>query len=314
MWITILTLSFSFLMFYAGTQLLIKSAFQSKPENNDNFSFIPLLKFSLILSAPAIFIASSSIITGNGGLVSGSILGSNLFNLSITLGISSFIRPVYSSLKLNKYLIILLIIASLSILFVFNDRIVSRTEGLLLVLTFLSFSFYHFWKSKSVIHLTQPEIDNRKYLPARKWKYSISYLLAGLTAIFAGAWLIIAQTQNLTASFGFGSTLFGFIILSAGISIPLLINVLRSNSKGNTDLATGIVFLSSTINIMVALGISAIVNPVKGYALSNIDLYAFAGLSLFQLQLLRKKFKLNRDEAIFQIIVYLMYMYYLLPK
>jgi len=314
MGVSILILSISFFLFYLGTQFLIQAVFTTPPENDYNFTFSHLLKFSILLSTPAFMIGLASIVTGDGGLVTGCLLGSNFFNLSVILGISAFIRPVNTSMNLNKCLILLLIGCSLIILFIFNDRVISRMEGGILLLIFILFATYNLLKQQSLIPSTFADTTAQVHLPARKWSNSAAYFGAGVFALVTGTWLLIANTRKLSMNFGFSSTQLGFIIVSAGIGIPLFINALRSNAKGRTEMVIGIVFLTSILNILVVLGISSLVKPVIGYAISNFDLYAFVGFSLFQVQLLRKKFKLKKDEALFQIIVYLMFLYYLLPK
>jgi cation:H+ antiporter len=310
---SILVISVSFLLLYIGTRFLVKGFFSSTPENNSLLSFAYLLKISITISAPSIFIAVLAVSLGFGKVVVGSLMGSNMFNLCFILEASAFILPVHTVLRINKHLILFLILSTLTFGILFSDRIISSAEGWGLFLLFIAYAAFNGWRLKDYNSGLPAEPQNNLLKQDHRWYAPYHFILGGVVILLAGSWLITSNLARVSESMGLSLTLFGLLIMAPGISIPLLVTAVRANRRKNTDLLTGMVVMSSIFNILVVIGIAAIAHPLDAFAISNFDLLACLGATLVHLQLLRKKYQLRRDEAVFLIAVYGMYIYYLLP-
>jgi cation:H+ antiporter len=313
--LSLLTVSASYILLYLGTRSLMKGCFRVAPDFGKPAVFSDLLKYSLILSSPAFFVGLSSALNGSGAIIVGSVIGSNMFNLCFILGISAFIIPLRTNQKMNKLLILFLIASSVIFMILFNDRSIDWEEGVILLSILLAFTFISlFMVQAAEIHNYTNIQEDEKQSIQRNWYFYLFQFLSGLIALLAGSWLLIARSSEIAGKFGIGETLFGLTIASAGISIPILAGSLKSASKKNVELVIGLVVWSCIMNILGVTGVAALVKPLSAMAISNFDLFATIGIALLQLQFLHHRYKLRRDEAVFIVFLYIIFIYYLLPK
>jgi cation:H+ antiporter len=113
---------------------------------------------------------------------------------------------------------------------------------------------------------------------------------------------------------GVGETIIGLTIISTGTSLPELASSIVATIKKEYDIAIGNVIGSNIFNILGIIGVSSLIKPLSAIAISNFDLYAMLGATLLLLPFFRASYTLKRDEGIFMIGIYLVYLYYLWPK
>jgi cation:H+ antiporter len=313
--LSLLTVSTSYILLYLGTRFLMKGCFRVAPDFNEAPTFRDLLKYSLILSSPAFLVGLSSAFYRSGAIIVGSVIGSNMFNLCFILGISAFIIPLRTIQKTNKLLILFLIASSLIFILLFNDRSISQKEGVILLTILLAYTFINLFliQARESPNLSNKRQDEKQTIQ-RNWYYYLFQIISGLIALLAGSWLLIAKSSEIAGKFGIGDTLYGLTIASAGISIPILAGSLKSALKKNVELVIGLVVWSCIINILGVTALTALVKPLNAMAISNFDLFATMGIVILQLQFLHHKYKLRKDEAIFIVFLYIIFIYYLLPK
>jgi cation:H+ antiporter len=314
MWLSLLIIATSFILLYLGSKFLLNGIYGVSHGNNLALSFRNLLKISFVLSTPAFSIGLCTTAYGSGNIIIGSILGSNLFNLCCILGVSAFIIPVRTKLRLNRYQILMLIASMIVFIIMFNDRVISKIEGGILILTFSIYAILNICLRRKDLIEASEELQNEVNLMKRNWFHNSLNIIAGITALISGSWLLAAKISGLSGNLGLGETTFGFIIVSIGISLPLMAFSINAAFNKNTDLVLGVVVFSSILNILGVVGVSALFKSLEAMAISNIDLYGSLCIILIQIQFLHNKYKLRRDEAIFLIIIFGMYIYYLLPR
>jgi cation:H+ antiporter len=266
-------------------------------------------------SSPEMVVSINATLSNHSNIAIGNVIGSNLFNICVILGISALISPLKIKMQLLKIDIPVLIIATIGFMLLFADRQISRWEGGILVTgiilyTVLSIILARREKSTEVKAMYEQSIADKKM----KWYWSISLVLLGIGVLVAGSELLVKGAVSIARSLGVGETIIGLTIIAAGTSLPELASSIVATMKKEYDIAIGNVIGSSIFNILAIVGISSVIRPLSAIAISNIDLYAMIGATLLLLPFFRTNYTLKRDEGIFMIGIYLVYMYYLWPK
>jgi len=147
----------------------------------------------------------------------------------------------------------------------------------------------------------------KRYLSAGIIVLSIGVLGAGSESLLKGA-------VRIAHLLGVGVTIISLTIVAAVASLPLLATSLVATKKKEYDIAIGIVIGSNIFNILGIIGVASVINPLSAMAISNVDLFVMLGVTLLLLPFFKSSYTLKRDEGIFMIGIYLIYLYYLWPK
>ena len=305
----------SLVLFYFGASWLIKSISSLALKAGVSPLVARLTLVILGTSSPILFVSFTAAVSGHGNIVIGTVVGSNLFNIGMILGISALVAPLKIRLKLLKTNISLLIIATIEFMILFSDRNISRSEGAILLsgmalYTLLNIILTRKETNKEIL----PVFDNSIKPEQVKWYFSTGMMALGIASLFAGSEFLLRGAVDIARALGVGETIIGLTILSACSSMPLLVSSLIAAIRKEHDILIGNVIGSNIFNILCITGISAMITPLSTLAISNVDLYVMLGASLLLLPFWRTNYILKRDEGLFIIGLYLIYMYYLWPR
>lgn len=255
----------------------------------------------LVVNAFAAYQSHSEIVFGN-------IIGSNIFNLFAILGIAGLIAPlivqsstVWKEIPLSFLAAILLFLLSNS--FVPEDGILSRIDGIILLICFCLFLYYVYrqLRGENIAVIINPkELSNLKI-----WLF----IFIGLVFLVVGGRLVVVNSIKIASALGISQTIIGLTIVAAGTSLPELATSVVAAIKKNNDIAVGNIIGSNIFNIFFILGISALIKPVDYSIKFNDDLYllGFGTILLFVAMFSGKKKKLDRWEAGILLLFYIVY-------
>jgi cation:H+ antiporter len=315
MLLSVLYVLSSLVFLYFGASWLVKgsSSLAIKAGVSPLIAGLTVVAFGT--SSPELVVSVNAALSGHGTIAIGNVIGSNLFNICIILGISAVIAPLKIKMQLLKIDIPVLIITTIVFMLFFADRNISRLEGGILLVGIILYTTMNILlarreKDKEVIDEFNETISNGKI----KWYWSAGMIVLGIGVLVAGSEILVKGAVDIARLLGVGDTIIGLTIIAAGTSIPELASSVVATIKKEYDIAIGNVIGSNIFNILGIIGISSIINPLSAIAISNIDLYIMLGVSLFLLPFFRTNYTLKRDEGIFMIGLYLMYLYYLWPK
>jgi cation:H+ antiporter len=315
MLLSVLYILTSLILLYFGASWLVKgsSSLVLKAVVSSLAAGLTIVAFGT--SSPELVVSIQSAISGHGNIAIGNMIGSNLFNICVILGISAVVAPLSIKMLLLKINIPALIIASIGFMLLFADRQISRFEGGILIFglviyIILNITLARREKSAEVNAEFEISITDQKV----KWYWAAGLIILGIGALVAGSELLLTGAVAIAHSLGVGETIIGLTIIAAGTSIPLLATTIVAVIRKEYNLAIGNVIGASIFNILGIIGISAVISPLSAIAISIIDLYVMIGVTLLLLQFLRTKYILKRDDGIFMIGIYLIYLYYLWPK
>lgn len=219
---------------------------------------IGLTVVSFGTSAPELAVSVTASIKGANALCVSNVIGSNMFNLIMILGVSALITPlVIDKLLLNRELLISLGATVLLTVFMAVDNNISRLEGIVLLALFIAVLVMQIKTAKS-----GAEEDHTS---ARKLKKStiIIYILTGLACIICGGQLTVISATEIAKKIGISQSLIGLTVVAVGTSLPELVTSLVAAKKGQNGIAMGNVVGSNLFNILFILGTSCAISPAK---------------------------------------------------
>ncbi len=267
-------------------------------------------------SAPELVVNVFAAVEGSTEMVLGNVIGSNLFNVLGILGICAIIHPLTVKNNTTWIEIPLSLLAAVAVWIVANDvlldntsaNLITRTDGLILLLFFAIFLVYNITLSQKTSDDTEIEVKHYTYLK------SIIYIVLGLAGLVIGGRLIVNSAVELATMFGMSERVIGLTIVSIGTSLPELATSVVAVRRKNVDIAIGNVVGSNIFNIFLVLGVSTVVNsvPVQDASFIDILLNLVAGLLLFVFLFTGKGRRLERWEGIVFLTIYIAYIIYLL--
>jgi cation:H+ antiporter len=249
-------------------------------------------------------------------IVLGNVLGSNIANLFLILGITGIIYPLMVQSSTTWREIPMSLGAVIVLYLLANDIFgtgilqVSRIDGMILLLFFGLFLFYVFRLAKS-----DPAPHEVVVSPMPGYKMAI-LIVAGLAGLVIGGRLVVDNAIKIATTLGLSEKIIGFTIVAIGTSLPELATSVVAAIRKNTNIAVGNIIGSNIFNILFVLMVSTLVQPVTFNTVFNTDLYLLAGgtLFLFIAMFTGNVKKLDRWEAIILLLIYIGYTGWLVSK
>lgn len=267
-------------------------------------------------SAPELVV---NLVSGSQGLddvVFGNIIGSNIFNLFLILGLCGTIRPllvqsntVWKEIPFSMILfMVFFILVNDSLLFNSSTSTLSSIDGIILLLLFATFLYYVFYNVKNHKH----EIGVPDNLQQKSNLTTFLLIFGGIAGLIIGGKLVVDNSVEIARSFQVSEKLIGLTILAAGTSLPELAASAVAAYRGKADIAVGNVIGSNIFNITFILGLNSLISPLSYNLDFNFDLYflIFGSVLLFLFMFTLNKKKLDRWESILYIIGFAVYMVY----
>lgn len=270
-------------------------------------------------SSPEMVISFLSAINGNADMAIGNVVGSNIFNTLLILGITGVIAPIAitrSNIKkdipLNIAVTLLLIILGLNgTIFGKGENVLSRIDGIVLLAIFA----WYMWSSFRSNEQTSTENETEQ-TKTQSILVSVLFIAGGLAGLVFGGKLFVNAATEIAKSFGVSDKFIAITVLAAGTSMPELATSVVAAAKGKGQLALGNILGSNISNILLILGGSALICPLSFQGMSNVDLGALiagALLIMGSAYTFKKKY-LDRIEGCIFILIEAAYMWYLIAN
>ncbi len=280
-------------------------------------------------SSPELAVNISSSMKGDTAIAIGNILGSNIFNVFIILGIAAVIYPVRVQSNSVWIEIPLSLLAAVVVGICANDiyfdggtkNVITRTDGLILLGFFIVFMYYTFYTAQAgnpaedtLAIETHNELAKKELMPL--WK-SGAYIGVGLVGLYFGSEWMVEGAKYVAKQGGLSDDVIGLTIVAAGTSMPELATSATAAYKKNSDIAIGNVVGSNIFNIFFILGVSGCIAPLpftSPTAFVDIMMTILASVMVFTFTLLGKGRMISRGEGGVLIAIYIGYLWYLLSS
>ena len=259
-------------------------------------------------SAPEAAVSISAALQDNAGITIGNVVGSNIMNVLVILGLASVIIPIAVKKSTIKYEIpfTILVTVVLAVLGLWDNKI-SRLEGGILWVLFIAYLTYLFLMTQK----GETEVEENKSKLDKIWKMVVFILIGGGLIVW-GSDVTVDAATNIAQYFGMSDRLIGLTIVALGTSLPELITSVTAAKKGSADIAIGNIVGSNIFNILFVVGTTALITPVV-YAQNFIidSIVAVATMVLLWLLVINKDKKLKRWGGVILLIGYVGYFIYL---
>lgn len=302
------------ILLYFGANWLVQGAITLSLYLGLSPLIVGLTVVALGTSIPEALVSVQAAIGHQGGIAIGNVVGSNILNIALILGLSAFFNPLKVDSHLVKADIPLLAGATFMLVVLLEDFHISRMEGAFLLLCIVGYVAGNIMTVKrtsleenKIEGVEVPE-DHRKNLLR-----DISFLFIGLIALAFGSNFLVTGAVDLARIWGLSEALIGLTIVSIGTGTPEMATALMAAYRKRSDLAIGNAVGSNLFNIMFVLGIAALVAPLDGKGISSIDLYVMLGVTFLLLPTVWTGRILDRKEGFLFLAIYVGYLYHLWP-
>ena len=251
-------------------------------------------------SLPEAFVSITAALKSNAAITIGNVVGSNILNVGIILGITALIRPLHIQNSTIKYEMPFMILVTLVLILLGINTTISRLDGMIMWLFFLGYLYYIFKMSKNQMEETEIKQTNSLFIPL------------GLVCLMVGSNFAVDAATNIAISLGVSQRFIGLTIVALGTSLPELVTSVTAAKKGNADIAIGNIIGSNIFNILFVVGSSALITPVPFESHFIIDSFVAILIGLVLYLCTKKTRVLNKKAGILLLVTYSIYFIYLL--
>lgn len=310
---SVFLLILSLIALYVGANWLVRGSSALAARAHISPLVIGLTVVAFGTSAPELIVSLSASLHAQGDIAIGNVVGSNIFNVCLILGVSAIIHPMQARTQLVKKDIPIMIVATLLFTVLFWNGKIGRWEGLLFfagIVAYTSYSLYFARKQGLKEHLAA---DGEEAAPKPgRWYVDVLFLAAGLGVLVFASELLVDNAVFLAKSFGVSEAVIGLTIVAAGTSMPELATSVVAAFKKNPEIAVGNIVGSNIFNLLAIVGTTALVHPISAPAVNYVDLLVMLGTSALLLPIARTGYKINRWEGVGLVVIYVVYTLYLL--
>ena len=303
--IQFLLLTVGFVMLVKGSDWFVDGAAGIAAKFHIPQIIIGLTIVAMGTSAPEAAVSITAAMGGSADITVGNIVGSNILNVLVILGLASAIIPIAIGKSTQKIDAPFMIAISVIFLILGWDGTITRLDGIVLLVLFASYIGYMIWEA---LH-SDEEGDEIKDMPV--WKMLLSTVI-GLALVVWGADVAVGAATELSTIFGMSERFIGLTVVALGTSLPELFTSVTAARKGNADIAIGNIVGSNIFNILFVVGLSSMVINVPFAPNFRIDMAVAIAASLFMWAASLKQKKLVRWHGIVMLAGYVAYFLYLL--
>lgn len=267
-------------------------------------------------SAPELVVSLMAATSGRTDMALGNIVGSNIFNIGLILGLTALITPLRVRSQLIKLDIPILIGVTALFLFFFRDGRITRPEAG--VLTFLMFAYIGLniaiVRYGAALRL-KIEFEEEITPPTGPVWQDVAFTLLGVLLLIVGSKFFVDGASEIARALGVSDAVIGLTVVAAGTSLPELAASLSAALKKHADVAVGNIVGSGIFNLVAIIGLSGLLaGPLTATGISLVDLACMGGLTLLLVLFGRTSFTLSRFEGMVLLLLFLGYQIHLWPK
>lgn len=260
-------------------------------------------------SAPELAVSVTAALSHNNGIAVGNVIGSNIFNLLMVLGLSSMVMVLPADRKIMGWdFPFSVVIAVILLAMIAFDRVMGRADGLVLLALFVYFLYSII---RAALEKREEPAEEIQVLSPVK---SGLLIVGGLAAIVIGGDLVVDSASSIAAAFGLSQNLIGLTIVAVGTSLPELVTSMVAARKGENGLALGNVIGSNIFNILLILGVSSALSPIQVTIVTSYDLICLILFSGVCWVMGKKEMKYSRFHGAVMVAMYVAYMAYIILR
>lgn len=309
MWAQVVLLIFGIVVVLKSADWLTNGAVGLATKLGISQIVIGLTIVAIGTSMPEFFVSIVSAIKGTPDLAVGNIVGSNIFNVLLIVGVAATVAPIAIQRATVRRDIPIAIVASIMLTFMMLDNYISRIDALILFAAFIAFIWITLRNSKN--DANEKDASTEKVIPT--WK-SVLFIIFGLVGLVLGSNIFVDNASSLAHGWGISDAVIGLTIVAGGTSLPELATSAVAARKGDSGIAIGNVLGSNVFNILMILGLTGIISPMHIQNITYIDMAVMViSMALFWLFSFTK-LRVERWEGCVLIACFLGYITWLVSN
>jgi cation:H+ antiporter len=308
---SIVLIFIGFILLVVGGEFLIRSSVALSFKLNLSKLIIGMTVVSFATSVPELLVSVQAALDGSPDLALGNVIGSNIANIALVLGITAVISPL--TIDKNFYKMnwpAMMLISLLFYYFLTNDNTISSVEGIILLVFLVVFVYVMITKAKSDKTVAVEEVDDA--LQETSYFKIFLWLLIGGSALYFGSSWLVEGAKDIALKFGVSEGVIGATVIAVGTSVPELAASIIAALKGEKAISLGNLIGSNIFNIGSVIGLTAIITPitaVKPNVLTNVYWMLAVSTVLIPLVFIPNKFEISRLKGLFLLATYIVFIY-----
>ena len=258
-------------------------------------------------SAPELFVSVVSALKGTSDMAVGNVVGSNIMNTMLIVGVAAMVAPMNISKNTVKKDLPFTVAASMLLLFLAFDHFLGHVGGFMLLAGFALFMAYSIYSASR-----SPEPDSNDQVAQMSKLKSAIFVLGGLLLLIVGSNVFVDHVSQLALSMGISEGVVGLTVVAGGTSLPELATTVVAARKGQSALAIGNVIGSNVFNILLILGLTATIHPLQIEGITTIDMAVMLLSVSFVWIFCFTRLKVERWEGATLLVGYLAYLIWLI--
>ncbi|KIH69868.1 calcium/sodium antiporter [Salinicoccus roseus] len=308
-----------FVLLIKGADYFVEGASNIAVKLNVSPLLVGLTIVALGTSSPEATVAILAALEGSPGVVLGNVIGSNIVNITVVVGLTALIAPLTVQSETVRKEIPFAMLAAIVLMILMADvalqgagaNIINRGDGIIILLFFSVFLYYVFEMARKNRSSTVEKVDADT---GESWLKNILFTIGGLIAIIIGGEMVVSSATEIALSLGMSEALVGLTIVAIGTSLPEIMTSVTAALKGKGDMAIGNVVGSNIFNIFFVTGTASTVAPIAAESKLFFDGWVMVGLTVLLLIFSRTHFKIGRREGAVLLLAYITYLVYIIIR
>ena len=312
MFISSLLIILGFILLIFGADFLVDGSSNIAKRFHIPEIIVGLTIVSIGTSMPELFVSITSAINGYSDIALGNVIGSNLCNLLLILGVSTLIRPVIFKRETKLFEIPLCLILTIIFTIICNtSNLINKYESIFLIFLFILFIIYTIIIGIKGKKISDTGINEKKKSKSKEALLkNLILIVLGIIGLKFGGDLAVNNAVNIAKSLNISEKIIGLTILAVGTSLPELITSVMAALKGNSDIAIGNILGSNIFNMLLIIGVSSYIKPIIFNISYNMDLciLIIATLMLSLFPLIPPKNQMSKVNGLIYLLLYFIYL------
>jgi cation:H+ antiporter len=300
----------SFGLLFVGAELLVRGGAGLALRLGLTALVVGLTVVAYGTSSPELLVSIKAAMAGQAGIAVGNVIGSNIFNIAVILGIAALIKPIGASSTIIRRDGPVMVGVTLLGLFVLRDSVIERWEGCVLLSTSAIYTWWIIRHARGVVTAEGQEEGSASMVLGK----GIGLILAGLLILALGSQLLVENAVVLARAWGVSEAVIGLTVIAAGTSMPELATSVVGAIRGQSDISLGNVVGSNIFNILFVLGLASVIHPIQALGIRSSDQWFMLGVAVVLTPLMWTGKTIGRKEGLLLLSIYGAYLWMVWPK
>ncbi|CAN5894751.1 calcium/sodium antiporter [soil metagenome] len=303
----------------SGAELLVRGASRLAVSIGITPLIVGLTVVAFGTGSPELAVGVQASLAGQADITIGNVVGSNIFNVLLILGISSLVAPLVVSQQLVRLDVPIMIVVTLALLMMSLDGVIDRADGIVLVLASIGYTIVLIRISRRETAMVKNEYDiaygAAPGKTVRRWPMHMLLVVTGLALLVIGAEWLVDGAVTIASALGVSELVIGLTVIAAGTSLPEVATSIIAGLRGERDIAVGNVVGSNLFNILVVVGCTALIAPgglTVAPAAINFDMPVMLAAAVLCLPIFFVNYRIGRWQGALFLSYYIFYMLYLI--